>query len=69
MVFHATLVTYIISLTINSVYLYFDIKGSKEKATLSDYFLILTPESFIKNITNGICKSIIIKIDIIDNTR
>ena len=43
MVFHATLVTYLISLTINSIYLYFDIKESKEKATLSDYFLILTP--------------------------
>jgi hypothetical protein len=43
MVFHATLVTYIISLTINSIYLHFDIKGSKKKATLSDYFLILTP--------------------------
>ena len=43
MMFHATLVTYIISLTINSIYLYFDIKGAKEKATLSDYFLILTP--------------------------
>jgi hypothetical protein len=43
MVLQATLVTYTISSIINFVYLYFDIKGSKTKTTLSDYFLLFIP--------------------------
>lgn len=43
MILLSTLFTYFISLIINSVYLYFDIKGSKTKTTLSDYFLLFTP--------------------------
>jgi hypothetical protein len=41
--FLATATTYIISLVLNLIYLLIDIKGSKTKATLSDYFLIFTP--------------------------
>jgi hypothetical protein len=41
--FLATATTYIISLVLNLIYLFIDIKGSKTKATLSDYFLIFTP--------------------------
>lgn len=43
MVLQTTLITYTISLIINSVYLYFDIRNSKTNITLNDYFLILTP--------------------------
>ena len=43
MVLQTTLITYAISLIINSVYLYFDIRNSKTNITLNDYFLVLTP--------------------------
>jgi hypothetical protein len=43
MIFRTTLATYLVSLLINSVYLYIDIRNSKTKVTLSDYFLIFTP--------------------------
>jgi hypothetical protein len=35
--------TYLVSLLINWVYLHIDIRNSKTKITLSDYFLIFIP--------------------------
>jgi hypothetical protein len=43
MIFRTTLATYLVSLLINSIYLYIDIRNSKTNATFNDYFLIFTP--------------------------